>query len=180
MSSFKALKVRGNILFTPSLLVFASTLTLALTFYSFRLKPEPDNLSFIYLVISLLISIKAFIVTFAGVSKFWKRKKGAFTAITLLLGMFQISLAFAATEHLTNSSVPNNTILYFLIASILAIFQEFMETKAMIISWVNIGLFLLFNWLIFGSVGSGIEAPIGLLGGNTNSLSFESAIKKGF
>jgi hypothetical protein len=156
MSSFKAPKVSNNSLFTPSLLLFATIFTLVLSYFSSKLVNNASNVSSMFMISSFLIGARAYVSSFDAISTYWKEKKGGVIAIVLLSFMFQLALAFSAAEYLIRYPTPSSTILYFFIASMIAVFQELTEHKVKLISWITVIAMLVFYWLVYTSAGSDI------------------------
>lgn len=117
-------KIKGNNLFTPTIVVFAllsvyfvSTLDFAEKSYSY---------SFIFASAVLLLLFKVVVTSFGNIEVELKNKKWFLIGSNIILLLIQLFLAILAIELLTENKYPQSTLLWIMVSNLAFFVQTFL------------------------------------------------------
>ena len=154
------LKINGNKLFTPAVLLFILFFTFQISTQEF--KDTYNNYSVLIAAGVMVFALKVFTLTFANVEKMLGIKKWALVLFNLVLFAVESWLAWLAVRELTVDSYPKFTIGMLLLANI-GFYLQVLSINMRNMLWVCIISFLVytvlfvllftsaFNWFIGNS-----------------------------
>jgi hypothetical protein len=121
-------RIKGNNLFTPTILIFALLSVFYISTLDFAEKSY--NYSFIFASSILLLLFKVLVTSFGNIETELKNKKWFLIASNIILLLIQLFLAIVAIQLLTENKYPQNTLLWILISNLVFFVQTFLGKLA--------------------------------------------------
>ncbi|MEI6728281.1 MAG: hypothetical protein WCK98_01430 [bacterium] len=117
-------RIKGNNLFTPTILIFG----LLSVFYvsSLDFAEKSYNYSFIFATSILLLLFKVLVTSFGNIETELKNKKWFLVGSNIILLLIQVFLAILAIQLLTENKYPQSTLLWILISNLGFFVQTFL------------------------------------------------------
>jgi hypothetical protein len=117
-------KIKGNNLFTPTILIFALLSVFYISTLDFAEKSY--NYSFIFASSILLLLFKVLVTSFGNIQAELQNKKWVLIGSNIILFLIQILLAILAIQLLTENKYPQATLQWILISNIAFFVQTFL------------------------------------------------------
>ncbi len=152
------LKINGNRLFTPAVLLFVLFFTFQLSTQEF--KDTYNNYSILLAAGIMVFALKSFVMTFANLEKTLDTKKWVLMMFNLVLYVAESWLAWLAVKELTIDSYPKFTIEMVIIAS-LCFYLQLLSVNLKGMLWVCIISFVLYCIIFALLLTSGFNSFIG-------------------
>lgn len=145
--SFKLPKIKGNALYSPSIMIFAIIIGYQIANSDFVEK----NYSFAYLLVGagVVLFLKVFTLTFASLEKALWDKKAFLAGAFLILAITQFWFGFLGIDHLTRSTFPDITIQWFLLSNVLFAIEIFLSKTIKSIR-LNLFIIVIYAVILFG------------------------------
>jgi hypothetical protein len=156
--SFKDLKINGNQLFTPSVLLLVLFFMYQVSLLQF--KNPNESYSFLLAIALVIFAIKAFIIAFASIEKYRDMEKWVLFLFNIILFSLESWLVWKALVELTLDSYPKFTLGALLLANIGFYLQAYI-TKIPKMLWIGISSFVIYTIIFVLLLTSAFNAFVG-------------------